>query len=73
MLPSNLIIDIASNSIQVMVTMTNNIVDVLGMTKPTVLIPGVNIVGMVSTEIHQTFKYPDVATLGIFEVRFQCK
>ena len=53
--------------------MTNNIdiVDVLGMTKPTVLIPGVNMVGMVSTEIHQTFKYPDVATLGIFEVRLQ--
>ncbi len=51
--------------------MTNNTEDVLAMTRPTILIPGVNLVGLVSMEIHQTFKNPGVATLGIFEVRRQ--
>lgn len=68
MIPSDSTIDIASNSIQVMVGMTNNTAEVLAMTRPTVLIPGVNMVGMVYMEIHQTFENPGVATLGIFEV-----
>ncbi len=70
-LPSDSLIDIASNSIQIMVTMTNDTAAVLEMTGPTVLIPGVNMVGLVSMEIHQTFKNPEVATLGVFEVRLQ--
>ncbi|KJA21926.1 hypothetical protein HYPSUDRAFT_41528 [Hypholoma sublateritium FD-334 SS-4] len=66
-IPSDSLIDIASNSIQIMVTMTNDTAAVLEMTGPTVLIPGVNMVGLVSMEIHQTFKNPEVATLGVFE------
>ena len=68
-IPSNSLIDIASNSVQVQASLTNNTADVLAMTRPTILIPGVNLVGLVSMEIHQTFKNPGVATLGIFEVR----
>lgn len=68
-IPSNSTTNIALNSIQVMVRMTNDTADVLDMTRPTVLTPGVNMVGMVSMEIHQTFKNPGVATLGLFEVR----
>ncbi len=67
---SNTTTDIALNSIQVMVKMTESPNDVLAMTRPTILIPGVNMVGMVSMEIHQTYKNPGVATLGIFEVCF---
>ena len=68
-IPSNSLIDIASNSVQVQASLTNNTADVQAMTRPTILIPGVNLVGLVSMEIHQTFKNPGVATLGIFEVR----
>ena len=68
-IPSNSLIDIASNSVQVQASLTNNTADVLAMTRPTILIPGVNLVGLVSMEIHQTFKNPGIATLGIFEVR----
>lgn len=70
-IPSDSLLSIASNSIQVRVTMTNDTDDVLAMTRPTILIPGINMVGLVSMEVHQTFKYPEVATLGIFEVRLQ--
>ena len=62
------IIDVASNSIQVMVAMTNNTADVVAMTTPTVLVPGVNLMGLVSMEVHQTFTNPGMATLGLFEV-----
>ena len=67
---SNSTTDIALNSMQVMVRMTNNTDDVLAMTRPTILIPGVNMVGLVSMEIHQTYTNPGVATLGIFLVCF---
>ncbi len=69
LVPPNSLTDITSNSVQVLASMTNNTEDVLAMTRPTILIPGVNLVGLVSMEIHQTFKNPGVATLGIFEVR----
>ncbi|KJA21931.1 hypothetical protein HYPSUDRAFT_676158 [Hypholoma sublateritium FD-334 SS-4] len=49
------------------VAIANDTDGVLAMTRPTVLIPGINMAGLVPTEIHQTFKYPEVATLGIFE------
>ncbi|KJA15136.1 hypothetical protein HYPSUDRAFT_48660 [Hypholoma sublateritium FD-334 SS-4] len=67
MVSSDSLIDFASNSVQVMVRMTNNTVDVLKLTRPTVLVPGVNMMGVVSMEIHQTFKNRGFATLGIFE------
>lgn len=67
-MPVDSIVDIASNSIQVMVTMTNNTADVVAMTTPTILVPGVNLVGLVSMEVHQTFTNPGMATLGLFEV-----
>lgn len=69
MIPSDVIIDIALNSVQVMVCMTNNTADVLRLTRPAVLVPGVNMMGIVSREIHQTFKNPGVATLGLYEVQ----
>ncbi len=53
-----------------MARMTNNTDDVLAMTRPTILIPGVNMVGLVTMEIHQTYTNPGVATLGIFLVGF---
>ncbi|KJA29492.1 hypothetical protein HYPSUDRAFT_196840 [Hypholoma sublateritium FD-334 SS-4] len=66
-MPVDSIIDIASNSIQVRVAMSNNTADVVAMTTPTILIPGVNLVGLVSMEVHQTFTNPGMATLGLFE------
>ena len=64
------VIDIATNSVQVMVSMTNNTADVVAMTTPTVLIPGANLVGLVAMEVRQKYTYPGWATLGLFGVSF---
>ena len=68
MVTPDTITDIASNSVQIMVRMTDKTTDVLSLTRPTILVPGVNMIGLVSMEIHQTFQNPGVATLGIWEV-----
>jgi hypothetical protein len=60
--------DIPKNSVQIMVAMTNNTEDVVLMTKPTNLLPGVNLIGMTSLEIHQTFKNPALSLFGLFKV-----
>ena len=52
------VIDIATNSVQVMVSMTNNTADVVAMTTPTVLIPGANLVGLVAMEVRQKYTHP---------------
>ncbi|KAF8170386.1 hypothetical protein BJ912DRAFT_997456 [Pholiota molesta] len=61
------ITDIPSNSVQVMVAMTNRTIDVMSMTVPTTLIPGVNLVGIASMEIHRKFKNPGLSWFGLFE------
>ena len=64
-------LDFPFRSVQITTTMylNSNAPEAVRMTRPTVIIPGVNMVGMVVMELHQIFKNPGVATRGIFEVR----
>jgi len=64
----NSIFDVAINSVQIMVGLTNATDDVLQATSPTTLLPGMNVVGVSTLSIRQKFGKPAVAAIGIVDV-----
>jgi hypothetical protein len=59
------ILDGAVNSVQVMLGLTNNTANVLQTTSPTMLLPGMNVLGMSRLTIRQKFGKATVAALGV--------
>ena len=58
-----------TNSVQIMLSLTNQTLDALSTTETTTLIPGVNTVGTVNTRIRRRFKRLVMSAFGLFEVR----
>jgi hypothetical protein len=59
------ILDGAVNSVQVMLGLSNNTDNVLQTTSPTMLLPGMNVLGMSRLTIRQKFGKATVAALGV--------
>jgi len=62
-------IDGPMNSVQILLTLTNQTIDALSTTEATTLIPGVNVVGTVNTRIRRHFKHRVLSAFGLFDVR----
>jgi len=62
---STSILDGAINSVQIMLGLTNTTADVLQTTSPTMLLPGMNVVGITKFSIRQKFGKAAVAALGV--------
>jgi len=60
--------NIRGHSVQIMLGLTNNTIDVVNRTMPTTLLPGVNIVGAANLFIFQRFHNAHVSVLGLFDV-----
>ncbi len=64
----NSTINRGKNSVQVMLGLTNDTIEVFDRTPPTTLIPGVNVVGIAGLLIRQTFRRPKYSAFGLFDV-----
>jgi hypothetical protein len=66
---STAIVDTPTNSVQLMIGLTNDTYKVFLTTMPTTLIPGVNLFGLVRLHIRQTISSSVLAVIGLFDVR----
>ncbi|KAF9482411.1 hypothetical protein BDN70DRAFT_930098 [Pholiota conissans] len=66
-IPIDTITDVPKNSVQVMVANTNKTDNVVLMTIPTTLMPGVNLIGLIYSEIYQVFTDPGLSLSGLFD------
>jgi len=57
------------NSVQIMLSLTNQTMDALSSTETTTIIPGVNVVGTVNIGIRREFKRRTMSAFGLFDVR----
>lgn len=64
----NSTINKSRSSVQVMLGYINDTRGIYERTPPTVLIPGVNLVGITNFYIRQTLKKPTVSAFGLFDV-----
>ena len=64
----NSTINRSRNSLQVMLGLTNEATDILHITPPTILIPGMNVVGTAYIYVRETFVQPKFSAFGLFKV-----
>jgi len=55
-------------SVLVMLSYTDNIKQTVTHTKPSLLVPGIDLIGIDDVRIQQTFKNRALSTLGVFDV-----
>jgi len=67
-IPSTTIVDTPTNSVQLMIGLTNDTTKVFTTTMPTTLIPGVNLFGLVRLHMRQTMSNSALAVIGLFDV-----
>jgi hypothetical protein len=59
---------ITRESLKVYVGLTNSTRDVLETTRPTLLFPGMNLMGVVDLVIRKRFRAPQLSVFGLFDV-----
>jgi len=60
---------LGSDSVFVMLSYTNDTKQAVTHTKPSLLIPGIDLIGIENVRVQQTFKNHALSTLGLFDVR----
>jgi hypothetical protein len=60
---------IAADAIKVYLAFTNNTQKVISTTRPALLLPGMNLLGVVHPIIRKSFRAPKLSAFGLFDVR----